>query len=153
MIGGKIVTNSLTRIAVRICRALAAFEALQGLSETTLSRIASLMTVETRQPGETIVREGEQGDRFYVIGSGIADGYIDGEFNEELCFGEAFGMISSYFKRPVRMTVKARTPMELYVLSKDDFLHALAADTSFENRVRNALMANPAATSAVAAEV
>ena len=35
--------------------------------------------------------------------------------------------------------------MELYVLTKDDFLKALAADTSFENRIRTALMANPAA--------
>jgi putative ABC transport system ATP-binding protein len=64
MVGGKIVTNSLTRIAVRICRALAQLEALKGLSESTLSRIASHMTVETRQPGETIVREGEEGDTF-----------------------------------------------------------------------------------------
>jgi hypothetical protein len=32
--------------------------------------------------------------------------------------------------------------MELYVLTKDDFLKALAADASFESRVRSALMAN-----------
>lgn len=151
MVGGKIVTNSLTRIAVRICRALAQLEALKGLSESTLLRIAGYMTVEIRQPGETIVREGEQGDRFYVVGSGIADAYIGDEFNEELCFGESFGMISAYFKVPIRQTVKARTAMELYVLSKEDFLKALAADTSFENRVRTALMANPAQPSTVAA--
>ncbi len=142
MVGGKIVTNSLTRIAVRICRALASLEALKGLGETTLSRIAGSMTVETRQPGETIVREGEEGDCFYVIGSGIADAYLGGEFDEELCFGEGFGMISAYFKRPVRVTVKARTAMELYVLSKDDFLKALAADATFEERIRTALMAS-----------
>ena len=143
MIGGRIVTNSLTRIAVRICRALAASEPLRGLSETTLSRLASYMTIETRKAGETIVREGEEGDRFFVVGSGIADASIDGVFDEELCFGEAFGMISSYFKQPIRRTVKARTEMELYVLTKDDFLKALTADQSFESRVRGALMANP----------
>ncbi len=151
MVGGKIVTNSLTRIAVRICRALAQLDALKGLSESALSRIASYMTVETRQPGETIVREGEEGDRFYVVGSGIADAYTGGGFDEELCFGEGFGMISAYFKRPVRQTVVARTPMELYVLVKDDFLKALAADTSFENRIRTSLMANPAQPAAAAA--
>jgi len=151
MVGGRIVTNSLTRIAVRICRALAAQEALEGLSESTLSRIASYMTVETRQPGETIVREGEEGDRFHVVGSGIADAYLGGEFNEELCFGESFGMISAYFKRPIRQTVIARTEMELYVLTKDDFLKALAADSSFENRIRTALLANPPQLGSVAA--
>jgi putative ABC transport system ATP-binding protein len=143
MIGGKIVTNSLTRIAVRICRALAASEPLKGLSEATLSRLASQMTIEARSAGETIVREGEEGDRFYVVGSGIADAYINGEFDEELCFGEGFGMISSYFKQPVRRTVTARTDLELYVLVKDDFLKALAADESFETRIRGALMGVP----------
>ncbi len=145
MVAGRIVTNSLTRIAVRICRALAELEALKGLGEGTLSRIASRMTVETRLPGETIVREGEEGDRFYVVGSGIADGFADGAFVEELCFGESFGMITAYFKRPIRLTVVARTEMELYVLHKDDFLKALSEDTTFENRVRTALMAAPQA--------
>jgi putative ABC transport system ATP-binding protein len=150
MVGGRIVTNSLTRVAVRICRALAASEVLSGLSEATLSRLASYMTVETRPAGETIVREGEEGDRFYVIGSGIADASIAGEFDEELCYGEGFGMISAYFKRPIRRTVVSRTDMELYVLTKDDFLKALAADTSFENRIRSSLMANPVMPHAVA---
>jgi putative ABC transport system ATP-binding protein len=153
MVGGRIVTNSLTRIAVRICRALVQLEILKGLSESTLSRIASYMTVEIRQPGETIVREGEEGDRVYVVGSGIADAYVGGNFDEELCFGESFGMISAYFKRPIRRTVIARTTMELYMLSKDDFLKALAADTSFENRIRTALMANLPQPGTVAAGV
>jgi len=153
LVGGRIVTNSLTRIAVRICRALVQLEILKGLSESTLSRIASYMTVEIRQPGETIVREGEEGDRVYVVGSGIADAYVGGNFDEELCFGESFGMISAYFKRPIRRTVIARTTMELYVLSKDDFLKALAADRSFENRIRTALMANPPQPGIVAAGV
>jgi putative ABC transport system ATP-binding protein len=98
------------------------------------------MTVETRQPGETIVREGVEGDRFYVIGSGIADSFKAETFDQELCFGEGFGMISSYFKRPIPSTVTARTEMELYVLSQDDFLKALAADTGFESRIRRILM-------------
>jgi putative ABC transport system ATP-binding protein len=140
MVAGRIVANSLTRIAVRICRALAQLKMLRGLSDDTLSRIAEVMTVESRRAGATIVREGEEGDRFYVVGSGVADGEKGGVFVEELCFGETFGMISSYFKQPVPATVKARTDMELYVLSRDDFLAALAADTGFEARIRHILM-------------
>jgi putative ABC transport system ATP-binding protein len=143
MVGGRIVTNSLTRVAVRICRALASSEILRGLSETALSRLASYMTVEEHPAGETIVREDEEGDRFYVIGSGIADAYVNGKFDEELCFGEGFGMISAYFKRPIRRTVISRTEMELYVLNKDDFLKTLAEAAGFEHRIRSALMANP----------
>jgi putative ABC transport system ATP-binding protein len=140
MVAGRIVTNSLTRIAVRICRALAQLDTLKGLSDETLSQIANRMTVEHRSAGETITRQGEEGDRFYVVGSGVADSYKDGQFDEELCFGEAFGVISSYFKRTIRATVTARTDMELYVLSKKDFYESLAADTGFEGRIRRILM-------------
>ncbi|WP_165247844.1 ATP-binding cassette domain-containing protein [Paludisphaera soli] len=139
MIGGRIVTNSLTKVAVRIVRALAATPWLEGLSEATLSRIANAMTVEARVPGETIVRQGDECDRFFVVGSGVADAYKDGQFDEEKCYGESFGMISAYFKMPVPETVTARTEMELYVLTKDDFLHALAEDQSFETRIRSIL--------------
>jgi putative ABC transport system ATP-binding protein len=139
MIGGRIVTNSLTKVAVRIVRALAASPWLEGLSESTLSRIANAMTVEAREPGETIVRQGDECDRFFVVGSGVADAYKDGQYDEEKCYGESFGMISSYFKMPVPETVTARTEMELYALTKDDFLHALAEDQSFETRIRGIL--------------
>jgi putative ABC transport system ATP-binding protein len=152
MVAGRIVTNSLTRVAVRICRALASSQTLEGLSEATLSRLASYMTVETRQPGETIVREGGEGDCIYVVGSGVADSYKDGKFDEELCFGENFGMISSFFKLPIPSTVTARTEMELYVLSKDDFLKALAEDTGFEHRIRGLLMSMPSPSGAAAGE-
>jgi len=141
LVGGRIVTNTLTKVAVRICRALAATEALKGLGEATLSRLANVMTVEPRAAGETLTRQGEEGDRFYIVGTGVADAYKDGRFDEEKCYGEGFGMISSYFNRPIPSTVVARTDMELYVLTKDDFLNALADDHSFEARVRN-LLAN-----------
>lgn len=144
LVGGRIVTNTLTKVALRICRALAATEALQGLSESTLSRLAGAMTIETRKEGETITREGEPGDRFYTVGSGVADAYKNGRFEEEKCFGEGFGMISSYFNRPIPDTVVARTDMELYVLAKEDFLQALAEDQSFEDRIR-ALLASDSA--------
>ncbi|MGO9598831.1 MAG: hypothetical protein ACLP7Q_12655 [Isosphaeraceae bacterium] len=82
----------------------------------------------------------------------MADSTKGGVFDEELCFGEGFGMISAYFKRPIPSTVTARTPLELYVLFKDDFLKALAADTSFEPRIRSALLASRPELSAAAAD-
>ena len=145
MMGGHIITNSLTRMAVRITRALAQSELLKGLSEATLTKIASVMTVETREKGETIVGEGEHGDRYYLIGSGVAEVYKGGVYQEELYFGEGFGRISSYFGRPVDQTVRAKTELELYVLSEPDFQRILTTDKSFEGRVRSLLMAmNPA---------
>jgi putative ABC transport system ATP-binding protein len=144
MMGGRIITNSLTRMAVRITRALAQSERLKGLSEATLTRIAGVMTVETREKGETIVREGEHGDRYYLIGSGVAEVYQGGAYQDELYFGEGFGRISKLLGRPIEHTVRAKTDLELYVLIQPDFERILAMDKSFEDRVRSLLMAlNP----------
>ncbi len=144
MMGGRIITNSLTRMVVRITRALAQSEVLKGLSEDTLTKIARVMTVEDRRKGETIVREGERGDRYYLIGSGVAEVFRGGAYQDELYFGEGFGRISSFFGRPVEHTVRAKTDLELYVPSQPDFERVLATDKSFENRVRSLLMAlNP----------
>ncbi len=144
MMGGRIINNSLTRMTVRITRALSQSEVLKGLSEATLTRIAGVMTVETRHKGETIVQEGEPGDRYYLIGSGVAEAYKGGAYQEELYFGEGFGTISSFFHRPIQQTVRAKTDLELYVITQADFERVLATDKSFENRVRSLMMAlNP----------
>jgi putative ABC transport system ATP-binding protein len=144
MVGGRIVTNSLTRMTVRIARALAQSEALKCLSEATLTRIASVMIVENRKQGETIVREGETGDRYYLIGSGVAEAYKNEAFQEELYFGEGFGTISSFFKRQIPVKVVAKSDLELYVITQEEFERVLASDKSFEDRVRALMMAvNP----------
>jgi putative ABC transport system ATP-binding protein len=144
MMGGRIINNSLTRMAVRITRALAQSDILKGLSEATLAKIANVMTVETRQKGDTIVREGEIGDCYYLIGSGVAEVYKGGAYQEEIYFGEGFGRITSYFGLPIEHTVRAKTEMEVYVLSQPDFERVLATDKTFESRVRSLLMAmNP----------
>jgi CRP-like cAMP-binding protein len=45
---------------------------LSSLPGQTLSRLAERMEREELPPGRTIVAEGEQGDRFYVLLSGLA---------------------------------------------------------------------------------
>ena len=144
MMGGRIISNSLTRMTVRITRALSQSEALKGLSEATLTRIASVMTVETRHKGEVIVQEGAVGDRYFLIGSGVAESFKEGVYEDELYFGEGFGTITSFFHRPIPLTVRAKTDLELYVIGQADFERVLETDKSFENRVRSLMMAlNP----------
>src|SRR5262249_24884479 len=114
MMGGRMVTNSMTRMTVRVARALAQSQSLKGMSDATLTKVANVMTVENRQPGETIIREGEPGDRVYLIGSGVAEVIRNGVYQEELYFGEGFGRITSFSDRPNDQTVRAKTELELY---------------------------------------
>jgi len=71
----------------------------------------------------------------------VAEVFKGGAYQEELYFGEGFGTISSFFRRPIPSTVRAKTDLELYVITQQDFERVLATDKSFETRVRSLLMA------------
>ncbi len=73
MVGGRIVSNVRPKLVVRICEILARVKELEGLGTSTLTRMAEQMTVEFHRAGETIVREGEVGERTYIISQGVAE--------------------------------------------------------------------------------
>lgn len=53
-----------------IARVLRAVELLRGLTDAELTEIASNMTVEDFEAGEIIMRQGEEGDKLYIIKDG-----------------------------------------------------------------------------------
>jgi CRP-like cAMP-binding protein len=50
---------------------LARIELLAGLPGETLAKLAKAMDRQEVAPGSAIVREGESGDRFYVVFAGM----------------------------------------------------------------------------------
>jgi MFS family permease len=98
------------------------------LPGSTLEQLAHALE-EVRAPaGEEIVRQGESGDRFYLIKEGTLDVDVDGELVQSLETGESFGEIALLRDVPRTATVKARTDVVLYAL---DRRHFLAAVTGF----------------------
>jgi CRP-like cAMP-binding protein len=77
------------------------------------------------EAGREIVREGEAGDRFYVIASGEVEVVKDGEVINEEGPGEFFGEISLLRDVPRTATVRAKTDVELRALERDDFIAAV----------------------------
>jgi CRP-like cAMP-binding protein len=72
-------------------------------------------------PGETLVREGEPGDAFYVIRSGRAEVTKDGEVLRSLDPGDFFGEIALLEDSPRTATVTATTPMRAFRLDREGF--------------------------------
>jgi len=77
--------------------------------------------------GEEVVRQGEPGELFYVIGEGQVEVFEDGRFARREGPGEHFGEIALLRDLPRTATVVAVTDLELFTLGRDDFLDAVTA--------------------------
>lgn len=83
-------------------------------------------------PGTDVVREGEPGDAFYVVGSGRLDVVAGTEKLRELGAGEHFGEVALLLDVPRTATVTARTPVRAFVLDRAAFERVVAR--SFRSR-------------------
>jgi MFS family permease len=95
------------------------------LPASTLEQLADRLQ-EVRVPaGDVIVRQGESGDRFYLIEAGTVEVAVDGRPGHELGPGEGFGEIALLRNVPRTATVTARTDAVLYALERDAFVPAV----------------------------
>ena len=140
MVGGRIVSNVRPKELVRILKVLQQIKELEGLGDLTLTRVAERMTIERRRTGDTVVQEGTDGDRVYIISEGAAEAYVDGQRVRELNVGQYFGAISAVTHGPIRETIRATTSLELFGLGADDYAQVMAADKGLEERINVLLM-------------
>jgi MFS family permease len=90
------------------------------LPEPALEFLAATATTVAAPAGTTVIREGDRGDRFYVIASGDVE--IAGR---RFGPGESFGEIALLRDVPRTATVTAVTDVELVAIERDAFLGAV----------------------------
>jgi MFS family permease len=103
-------------------RALPIFAPLGAPALEGLAR--SLEPVEVAA-GAAAVREGEAGDRFYLVVEGELEVSVGGERVSDLARGDCFGEIALLRDVPRTATVTARTAVRLDALDKAAFLSAV----------------------------
>jgi CRP-like cAMP-binding protein/Zn-dependent protease len=77
--------------------------------------------------GEVVIRQGESGERFYVVRAGRVEVERDGQVLAELGPGEAFGEIALLLDVPRTATVRATEPTALLALEARDFRDLLGS--------------------------
>jgi MFS family permease len=100
------------------------------LPAPVLERLAARMASVRAQSGEEIIRRGEHGDRFYVVGTGEVQIALDSGPPRVEGPGSYFGEIALLRDVPRTATVSARTDVELYALERDDFLGAVTGHSA-----------------------
>jgi MFS family permease len=113
------------RIATEPLELLRAIAIFAPLPATVLERLATLTIELSAGAGETVIRQGDAGDRFYVLVEGTATVEIDGAPTRTLGPGEFFGEIALLRDVPRTATVRAVDDLRLYALERADFLAAV----------------------------
>jgi MFS family permease len=104
---------------------LGGIEFFRLLPRPALEALAGAMVPLRVEAGSEIVREGEAGDRFYVIDTGEVEVVRDGQVINVEGSGEYFGEISLLRDVPRTATVRAKTDVELRALERDEFIAAV----------------------------
>jgi MFS family permease len=105
--------------------ALRAIEMFAPLPAPTLEALAASLQTVTVAAGDTVFRQGDHGDRFYIVESGEIEIEIDGVVANVLEPGDHFGEIALLRDIPRTGTARARKETQLYALERDAFLGAV----------------------------
>jgi MFS family permease len=131
---------------LRILVSVPIFTPLPGGS---LEHLAGRLVPLRVEAGAVVVREGDAGDRFYIVAEGELDVQQGGARISELTPGGYFGEIALLRDVARTATVTARTDAVLYALDREDFLAAVTGhpqSAEAAETVMSARLAGPAAT-------
>jgi predicted MFS family arabinose efflux permease len=107
-------------------RVLSTIPLFRPLPVTTLERLAARLQKATAAADAQLVREGDEGDLFYVIRSGIVEVSRAGRTVNTLGALDYFGEIALLHDTPRTTTCCAKTDVELYTLARDRFVSAVS---------------------------
>ena len=95
------------------------------LGAPVLETLARALVLERVPAGTTLIRQGDRGDRYYVVASGSVTVEVDGRHVHDQTAGEGFGEIALLRDVPRTATVRAREDLEVFTLAREPFLAAL----------------------------
>lgn len=138
--------DAVARVAEREVALLVRVPFLAGLPPYELERLAQGATWADVPAGTVVVRQGDDGDSYYLVESGELAVTVDGaERPEPMVAGEGFGEIALLHRVPRTATVTARTDSRLLVVGMADFLAAVTSSPDGAQQAREVSRARLAA--------
>jgi MFS family permease len=93
----------------------------------TLESLAARLMPVDMPAGAVVIREGDEGDRFYLVAEGHVDVSAKGAHVATLGPGEPLGEIALLRDVPRTATCTALTAVKLFALAREDFLSAVTS--------------------------
>jgi putative ABC transport system ATP-binding protein len=143
MVDGKIRSDVVLRDAVMICEFLRTVELFKHLTPTEITNIAERMKLRQYVKDQIIIREGDPGEEFFLIGDGFVEVRMASADNRDkhlatLGAGEFFGERALLVNEPRNATCAAASDrVKLFALGQVDFRHALETSASFKDQIQS----------------
>jgi CRP-like cAMP-binding protein len=113
-------------VAIALLRSMPIFAPLAPPVLEDLARAASERHVRS---SEVIIRQGEQGHRYFAIAAGCMEVVTNGNHTALLHPGQGAGEVSLLVNIPRTATVAATQPTTVYEIDRDAFLLAVTGNT------------------------
>ena len=143
MVDGHVISDVVVSESSLICEFLRKSPLFAALTPTTLSEVADKMALEKYPAGTVIVRQGDVGDKFYLIRSGAAKVTVDDGSGPRplatLDQGDIFGEAALMSGDPRNATVTASEDIELCTLGKEEFRAVLEQSSTFKEQLLRVL--------------
>ena len=92
------------------------------LPPATVEHLAAALSPVSVAAGREVFRQGDPGDRFYIVREGEVGVTVDGHAAPPLGAGDYFGEIALLRDVPRTATITAKTDVELLALERDEFI-------------------------------
>lgn len=126
-VGGVSVSEAAEWTAQERVETLSRLAVFSQLGAEALNALAARVVIDRWRAGAVVVRQGEAGERFYVLLAGRAKVIVDDQPMAELWPGDPFGEISILHSVPRTADVVATTELVTMSLHREDFLPAVSA--------------------------
>ena len=141
LVDGRIRSDVLVQEASIVSQMLMKCEVFKHLTPRGLAEMADNLASETFPAQQRIIRQGETGDKFYLIRAGSV-AVKRGPQEEQVATleaGDFFGEMALLTGEPRNASVDTLEETTLYSLSQEQFRKAMAEQASFETEIRTSL--------------
>lgn len=120
-----VAATEVAEVAIRQSENLRANPFFAALSSSEIEVLTGRLRRDRFSAGAVVVRQGEAGDRFYILQEGQAEAVVEAEGRQRrvnvLGQGSYFGEIALLMDVPRTATVRALTPLVTFSLERTDF--------------------------------
>jgi putative ABC transport system ATP-binding protein len=139
LVDGRIASTVRVEESIFISEFLRKCSVFQNQTPGELAEIAQKMLCEEFPAGAEIVRQGDAGEKFYLIRHGEVEVRVKDTDGDHVVAtmgqGSIFGEMALLTNQPRNATVRAVDVVEAYTLDKANFLSAIEHSTSFKKQM------------------